>query len=196
MNWRGYSGGFTIIELIIVMVITATLLTLGVAGVRTLQAYARDDERRADVEAIARGLEQRYTRGNPVASAPSPEAQRGSYPGVNEIVHVDGGNRSVQGYSPAQYASEYRTLELPGTQTSNFYSPQDKLWRLLCSFCPGGTSADDATLVNSALSEDKYVYSPANASDEVCCCGNCTHFYIFWRSEVDGTIQTLRSKRQ
>lgn len=185
-------GGFTIVEVIITMAIASILLTLGVFGVRNLQAQARDRERAADVAAIARGLEERYARGNTLVTATGSEAKAGSYPGVNEWWHMEGYDRAA--YTPSTYAGGYRTKLLLGTTDAVFKSPSGLNWAPTCSFAcqPAGNTAQ----INSSLSVDRYSYEPANASNAICSNGNCTRFTIYWRSEVDGTIQKITSKRQ
>lgn len=56
--------GFTLVELMIVLVIMTILLGLGVAMISNLQAQGRDNERKQDTGIIARGLEQYYNIGN------------------------------------------------------------------------------------------------------------------------------------
>lgn len=55
--------GFTIVELIITITIMGILLTLAVVNVNATQVSARDDQRKADVEAIANHLESFYASG-------------------------------------------------------------------------------------------------------------------------------------
>lgn len=174
------------------MAIASILLTLGVFGVRNLQAQARDEERAADVAAIARGLEERYVRGNPYATAPPPDALAGSYPGVNEWFHMEGWDRPS--YTPSTYTGGYRLKLLPGTTDSSFKSPSGNNWAPTCSFAcqPAGNT----TQINSSLSVDRYSYEPANAAGSICSSGNCIRFTIYWKSEVDGTIHKVTSKRQ
>lgn len=61
--------GFTIVELIIVIVIMGILLTLGVINLRGSQIGARDAERKADIESIATHLETYYTSGTDSSAA-------------------------------------------------------------------------------------------------------------------------------
>ncbi len=193
MVLRGRSKGFTIVELLITLAIAAALLALGVAGVRSLQGYARDDEREADVAAIARGLEQRYANGNPYATAVPPDyVEKGSYPGINEWFHMYGSTKA--NYTPATYTGGYATRVLPGTSTATFTSPSGVGWAPTCSFAcqPAGDSAT----INSALSTDKYAYEPVASNGAICYNGNCPSFNIYWKSEVDGTIHKLRSKHR
>lgn len=184
-------GGFTIVEVIITMAIASILLTLGVFGVRNLQAQARDEERAADVAAIARGLEERYVRGNSFATATGSEAKAGSYPGVNEFFHMAGFDKT--NYTPSTYTGGYVTKLLPGTSKATFISPSGNSWDVSCvlSCQPAG----DTTTINNKLLVDRYVYEAARADNSICCCGDCTRFTIYWKSEVDGAIHKVTSKR-
>lgn len=54
--------GFTVVELVVVMVIMAILLAIGGLAIGSSRANARDAERTSDIEILARGLETRiYT---------------------------------------------------------------------------------------------------------------------------------------
>lgn len=58
--------GFTIIELLVVVVIMVILSTVGVAVYNSAQKRARDSKRRADLKAIQNALEQYYISNNDV----------------------------------------------------------------------------------------------------------------------------------
>ena len=117
-TWRG----FTVVELVVVMVIMAVLLTLGVASYNSYQVNVRDSERLADINAIAKGLEARYDRGNSSITLNAPYFNRGSYPSVNEILHAEGSN--VTGLTPnPNTMGIYTEVVLPGTTAGNFYPP-------------------------------------------------------------------------
>lgn len=53
-------NGFTLIELMVVMVIISVLGTIGMLTFRTSQVKARDTKRKNDLQAITRGLESYY----------------------------------------------------------------------------------------------------------------------------------------
>ena len=72
------SNGFTLVELLITMTIMVILLLLVVVSLRSNQASARDDQRKADVTAIAQQLESYYEAGTATTSP-------GQYPGTNDI---------------------------------------------------------------------------------------------------------------
>ena len=56
-------GGFTVIELIIVVTIMGILITLGTINFRGTLVYNRDAERKADIETISQYLEIYYSSG-------------------------------------------------------------------------------------------------------------------------------------
>ena len=53
--------GFTIVELLIVIVVIGVLAALTITGMQSAQVRARDSERQTDVAAIAKALEAYYT---------------------------------------------------------------------------------------------------------------------------------------
>ena len=111
--------GFTIVELVVVMTIMAILLTLGVVGLNASQLNARNMKRDTDIDAIAKGLEVRYVRGNAYAVAPA-YINKGSYPSVQEFRHAQG--IAITGISPTQ-TSMYLDQILTGTKIDNFIPP-------------------------------------------------------------------------
>ena len=181
---------FTIVELLVTLVAMTILMTLAVVSFKSVQVDARDTEREADVKVIARGLEGRYKEGNPVATAAPPDVQKGSYPGVNEALHIDGWYRD--GYTPTQYAGNYRTLAYPGTTDAVFYNPAGEFaWKQICTWAC--SPAGDTTQINNALNGDYYVYEPVDRNGGICCCGECVQFNIYWRKEADGSLQKVKS---
>lgn len=63
--------GFTVVEILITITIMGILLTLAVVNLSGSQVNARDDERKADVEALQVNLETFYRSGAQVDNAPS-----------------------------------------------------------------------------------------------------------------------------
>jgi len=55
--------GFTIVELLVIIVVMGILLVLGVANLRGSQAQARDKQREVNVETIANNIEDAYNTG-------------------------------------------------------------------------------------------------------------------------------------
>lgn len=179
--------GFTLIELIIVMILMTIILALGVAAVDGLQAQARDKERSTDISIIARGLERRYQNGTTLVA--TPEGQAGSYPSVAEM--------------QALVTASTATQALPGTGRVNFSPPsKNSSFVIVCSpigSC-GSTVAEGSKATATMGGGDNYLYEPVNASNKVCLDittnGPCVRFNLYWKSEVQNTIQTVRSKHQ
>lgn len=182
--------GFTLIELLITVVVMVILLTLVVVNLRSSMVNGRDEKRKTDIEVIARGLEQRYSEGNPRATSASVE--KGAYPGTNEILHAQG--QSVASFTPPQIAGGYLTDLLPGTTADSFIPPNNGSFKVICSSAcqPAGTQS----VVDSATTVGTYVYEPVDRYGNVCADAACVRFNLYYRSEVTNTVQTVKSKRQ
>ncbi len=193
-------SGFTIVEILVTLVVMASLVALGTYAVGTMLAQARDRERESDVKIIANGLEVRYNDGNSViisdGNTPKTEGNAGSYPGVNEMFHMDGFSRT--GWTPKFVYGGYRSKVLKGTNVDAFRSPSGDGYVMECIYACSPATANDQTRINTLLAagNDRYVYAPADAAGNVCCCGNCVKYTLYWRSEIDGQIKTLKSKHR
>ncbi len=186
-------AGFTLIELLVTITIMVILLGLAVVSLRSNQANARDEERKTDIEIIARGLERRYTDGNPRAT--STEIKQGAYPGVNEMLHIFGDSRT--GFTPAQIAGGYISDALPGVKEENTIPPGgdqfDKL-KIICVYAC--QPAETQSVVESATQVDTYVYEPITRDGQICSGGDCSRFNLYYRTEVDNVIHKVTSKHQ
>lgn len=184
--------GFTIVELLVVLVIIAILLMLSTFMVSRYQANGRDAERKADIENLARGLETRYKQGNPEITAPS-YVTAGSYPGANEMRHIMG--VSISGFTPAQISGGYPSGALPGTTVASFSPPG--LSGDFTGFAITCTSSCGAALnLTSTVTKDTYYYQPIDASGNVCVQGGCVRYQLFWREEATGTLRVVESRHQ
>lgn len=202
--------GFTIVELVIVMVIMAILMTLGFVSLSKNQANARDTERDADAAAIALGLETRYKEGNSRASSSTYDLSPGSYPGTVEMSHIIGNDMSSSGITPGQISGGYGPDALPGTSLKLFSPPGVNSGnyagfqiRCLGSSC----SAENSSSISAAVTKNIYLYEPINAAGNVCDGSNanpCVRFNLWWRDEVttnnstgnNDTLHVIRSSHQ
>lgn len=201
--------GFTIVELVVVMVIMAVLLTLGVVAMGSVQRDARDRERQADVEQIARGLEQRYVRGNPAiirtgvngSGTDVNTAVAGGYPSVLEFFHIAGFDLTTNNYNPVQVQGGYREKDLPGTTKDSFTAPGQAVYaaiNIYCFYCNSGSGVppENATYLATLVTKDVYIYEPLNASGQQCNDEVCARFNLYYRKEADSTFTVIRSKHQ
>lgn len=190
--------GFTIVELVVVMTIMAILLTLGIFGLQKSQANARDAERKNDIESIARGLEERYKTGNPVAyyddgAGNTDWDKAGQYPGTKEMQHISGA--VVPGFNRYSGADgvPYWESVFAGVSRASFTSPngQTLVPDCLASCLPAGTASQYQALVDSG----KYVYEPVDASGNICCCKGCVRFDLYYETEA-GVLVKVTSQNQ
>lgn len=184
--------GFTIVEIVIVMVIMTVLMTLGIASFVSSQGAARDSEREEDVASIARGIEARYLRGNQhitsVSSPASPQTIAAySYPGINEMKHIFGEAETV--FSPNQISGGYAAETLTGVSTQQLSPPNQTRTQLY--YCDPTSCLTNSTQVTV----DAYFYEPRDSSGSLCRTNACSEFYIFYKTE-DGTVKHVRSKRR
>jgi len=191
--------GFTLIELLITITVMVILMGLAVVSVRSTQANARDEERKTDIDNIARGLERRYTEGN--SKATMPWSAKGSYPGTNEMLHAMGASQAT--FNPTQVSGGYLTTLLPGTTDKTFQAPNNTsgisfdMW--CTASCTGYSSASLATTmasINSFTTVNRYTYSPVDRNNNICYNGDCVKYFLYYRSEVDGQLYTIKSKNQ
>jgi len=187
MNRR---AGFTLIELLITITIMAILMTVAVFSLRSVQADARDEKRKTDIDSISKGLEQRYANGNPRAT--STDIQKGSYPGTNEMLHGMGWDRT--GYTPLQIIGGYLPELLPGTSKDTFIPPGSGSFTISCvSSCQ---PAETQSVINTATTTSTYVYEPVNAAGNVCSDNACIRYNLYYRTEKDNVVHKVMSKRQ
>ncbi len=203
MTWR---RGFTVVELVVVMVVMAILLTLGVVNLSSSQTNARNVERSNDIDVIAKGLESRYLRGNSFVTPPVSYITKGTYPSVNELLHAEG--NAVAGILPAPPVNGYIENLLPGTVLAGFLPPSvSSTATIKDAFIPicatastspcsaANTGAEDTAKINAATTANVYVYEPITADNKVCFNTACVRFNLYYLPE-NGTIQTKASKHQ
>lgn len=184
--------GFTVVELVVVMVIMAILITFTMVSVTNSQVATRDRERQTDIEILARGLEQRYNQGNPRATESGGMTRAGQYPGINEMIHIDGQSRGT--FTPGQIAGGYYTDVLPGITNDAIYSPTGQKLALSCVWAcaPAGTMAPITNYTNNGY----YVYEPVDKNGNVCCCTGCVRFDLYYKKESTGELVKVTSRHQ
>lgn len=180
------------------MTIMAILLTLGVVGLNASQMNARNLERDSDIDAIAKGLEARYARGNAYAVAPS-FINKGSYPSVLEFQHAQGS--LVASITPNQRTA-YLDQILTGTKTSNFLPPSVQenadiktTFKPVCTTaCAAGVAATINTAING--SNNVYIYEPVSANGNVCVNTECVRYNLYYLPEGASVYKTKESLKQ
>jgi prepilin-type N-terminal cleavage/methylation domain-containing protein len=180
---------FTLVELLITITIMVILMTLAVFSLRSVQANARDEKREADIESIARGLEQRFVNGNPKAT--STNVKKGEYPSVAEFLHAEG--TSQAGYTPAQIVGGYMLELLPGTTLESITPPSNGAFDPICT---SSCSVETSSVYNAATTIGKYIYEPITSTKTLCLTTGCVRYNLYYRTEVDNVVHQVRSTRQ
>lgn len=204
--------GFTIVELLVVMVIVAILLTLSILSISKNQANARDTERNSDAAAIANGLESRYRQGNRfVSSSTNNYIAPGSYPDIKEMALLVKGTASPDITAPTPPNGNYIDDVLPGAQIANFKPPKvNDLSGFVIAPCSAvgacgnalnmPVSADTIVATSASFSSTVpstvYYYEPLDANGKICNTTTCVSFNLYWQTEVDKVIHIIRSKHQ
>ena len=196
--------GFTVVELVVVMVIMAILLTLAGFSINSMQANTRDGQRNADIADIARGLETRYKEGDTKMSSVTGASyvSAGSYPDIAEMSYIMG--NTVSGFTPNQVSGGFYTDAIPGTSTNDFTPPGiTGLTGFVIAPCSGTCAVNDSASTGStagnAVTKDQYYYEPIDGNGNICNGSSsvpCVRYNLYWRTEVDNKAHILRSKHQ
>jgi prepilin-type N-terminal cleavage/methylation domain-containing protein len=166
MNRRG----FTIIELIIVIAIMGILLVLAVVNLRGTQVNARDEQRKANVEAIASHIEVYYRSGTDTSSSV------GSYPSTDLIGKETTYLRDL----------DSKSLISPSSTTTSFVAATNAT----------ATTAGVTPVTGSG--NDVYIYQPLKVDGSLCTLvtDECRKFNMYYWSENTNTIIQLQSRNQ
>lgn len=168
--------GFTIVELLIIIIVMGILLTLTFVNLSSSQVNARDSERKADIESIAlafeTGVKNPHTTENEFL-------ETGNYPGeiTMNIALPDNITTLLPDIDP-------KALRAPGVSES---SP--------VSLVLATNDIQTATGVLPAPTINTYVYQPIDNLGGLCedACGK---FNLYYRLEADNTVYMLTSKHQ
>lgn len=193
------ASGFTLIELLITISIMVILMTLAVVNIRGTLVQARDEERKSDVETMARGLEQRYNVANPKLPSAAIAVGKGSYPDVNEMLHALGFPRA--GFTPEEVPGGYLPELLPGTTKKTFKAPDVPYYiksvTLMCVWaCQPAETQSVVDAMTTGINKENYVYEPIDRNGNICCCGGCIRYNLYYRTEADGALHVVKSKHQ
>lgn len=221
MRLHAKQGGFTIVEVLITLIIAAVLLGLGVMGVSTLQAQGRDAERKNDIEALARALEQRYNVGNKLyddtaesGAGPNDKAIKGSYPSTKE--YWDAVDNPPNGHNNNP---EYIYSMFPGASAQSFVDPSGRSQSLLCltrnSFggedgCEQVSARPTSRILHKIKSQDAffdsdkgktvYLYEPISGDGGICVdqsfTNPCRAYNLYYWSEIENTYKKVESKHR
>lgn len=183
--------GFTVVEVLVVLVLIGILLALALVKLSSSQVGARDDTTRMNAETIARGIEEYFKLGNPNYSIAS-----GRYPSVDEFRHAAGedvpsiGSQVTGGYldtwlsgAKLPTTSKLRIITTTGQQPENSVNISDSTPAEVVTYEPlmfvpaGGGNPDRFDFCMTKTDE-------------------CVKFNIYYRSESDNAIHTIRSEHQ
>ena len=165
--------GFTIVELLIVIVVIGILAALVLNAFSGVQAKARDTKRQTDIRAISSQLEAWYNGGGngsyPLNNALTDSYAQTNFPGFD-----------INAFRPPNVASNAMTT---GTAvTGGTYSGTSiTTW-------PTGTTPAPTTTT--------YVYAPFNVAAgaaTACSSGTCTHFILSYYNESTSTVVVKQS---
>lgn len=171
--------GFTIIELVIVIVVMAALLTLGVVNMRSSQANARDTERKVDVESIAQHLEAYYTSGDDAST------DVGVYPST--VITT---------------SSTTMTTALRDIDVDSLMAPGSAITDPTQTFKPATNAVQTAVGVTPQPTTDYYIYQPLylNSGTWALCTNSvtqeCRKFNLYYKQEVDNNVIMIKSLNQ
>jgi len=160
--------GFTIIELLVVIVVIAILSAVTIIAYSGVQREARDNERKTDIATISRNLEIFYNK-------------NGYYPGIGQLKSNSGDT----------YAG-WRSTNLPDLDRVYVLAPlaaDDKEHSII---------GDDENLNNPTPEQYQYLPQHSNgAYCGGGSAGNpCVRYQLLWHQEGgDKSVVTLRSER-
>lgn len=175
--------GFTLVELIITITVMVILMTLAVASIRSSQVQARDNERKSDVENIARQLDSLYTTGVNFTYSGTPMSIKGAYPSVMHL-----GNAGVRAVVLVEIPQATQIDPKKATPAESFFVATNNR--------TGLDASNAATAVAPFPGEDTpYVYQALK--DDGTLCSNteeCTRFFLYYYQEASPTPGVVESR--
>lgn len=159
------NSGFTVVEMLVVIVIMVILLTLSVVNIRSTQIQSRDNERNTDVSTLRVQLETAF-------SSSSNPALAGSYPSTVEMNTEANLRQRLKDTAP-------ETTRTPGTKTTETYD-----------VVIATNAVQTATGVRPIPTVDTYIYQPLSqvgTADATLCTAatqGCRKFNMFYKLEA------------
>ena len=114
-------SGFTIVELLIVIVVIGILATISVVAIGQSKAKARDSRRITDAKAIIKVLEMYYTENGeyPIANSPSASAMNG-WSSTSDMASWDALSVRVAKYAPGGLPEELQPQTGGNVNSTNY----------------------------------------------------------------------------
>lgn len=165
--------GFTIVELLIAITIMGILLVIAVVSLGNTQRNARDDERRADIDAIAAALENYYSGSNATGVT-------GRYPATTITA------------SEAALTTALRDISLTSFKSPGVESVTD-------TFKAATNNVQTIEGIRPLPTNNTYVYQPLLANGSLCTTAGaeCRRFNLYRQIEgSDNIIVKITSRRQ
>lgn len=166
-------SGFTIVETIIVITVIGILMILGVVNLNQAQINARDTERKTDIKTIAYFLEDFYLYGSDAIQS------SGQYPSVDTTNGLIGRETT--------YFRDFivTSISAPNIKTSSLIAATNNIQTI------------DGILPKPTVSQ--YIYQPIATDGSLCnslTTKECRKFNLYYRLEIDNTVQMVTSKNQ
>ena len=165
--------GFTIVELIITITIMGILMILAVVNVNATQTRARDDERKADVAAIASALESYYRVGTSSST-------------------------SYNRYPATTITASETTIKaaLRDANMNSFMAPSQTTVTTTFTAATNAVQTTNGILPQPTVNQ--YIYQPIDSSGALCTSSSteCRKYNLYYRLESDNGVYKVTSKNQ
>lgn len=168
----GREDGYTVMELVVVMVLIGIFTALIVFAPNSIRDSGYDQERADDAMSIARRLEMAYT---------DQDLERPAYPSTREFLD------DISSHTRTATGLQADALKSPDTPSG--------------SSVVAATSASTSTPISGGVKPAQYVYQPLTASNTLCTASDstaapCVRFYLYYYSTKQQTALKIKSLHQ